>query len=73
MILGRGDLNIEDGNFTPGIKMPRCRRYFNLFHPIDPIAYRVEPLIKQEMHDKEPVQLIQVSFNSHLDCPIPQH
>ncbi|KAJ0410946.1 hypothetical protein ATCC90586_004299 [Pythium insidiosum] len=33
-------------------------RYFNIFHPIDPIAYRVEPLIKQEMHDKPPVQLI---------------
>ncbi|RLN73844.1 hypothetical protein BBJ28_00019629 [Nothophytophthora sp. Chile5] len=59
MILARGDLNIVDGTFTPGIKIPRCRRYFNVFHPIDPIAYRVEPLIKQEMHDKDPVQLMQ--------------
>jgi len=40
--------------------MPRCRRYYNILHPIDPIAYRVEPLMKQEMHDKDPVQLIQV-------------
>ena len=60
MILARGDLNINDGEFTPGIKIPNCRRYFNLYHPIDPIAYRIEPLIKQEMHDKEPVQLMQV-------------
>lgn len=60
MILSRGDLNIKDGNFSVGIKMPNCRRYYNIFHPIDPIAYRVEPLIKQDMHDKEPVQLIQV-------------
>ncbi|GAB9465698.1 Phospholipase [Globisporangium polare] len=58
-ILSRGDLNIDEGRFTPGIKMPKCQRYFNIFHPIDPIAYRVEPLIKQEMHDKAPVQLIQ--------------
>ncbi|CAI5717426.1 unnamed protein product [Peronospora destructor] len=61
MILARGDLNIDDGEFTPGIKIPHCRRYFNLYHPIDPIAYRIEPLIKQEMHDKEPVQLMQYS------------
>ncbi|KAL4125715.1 hypothetical protein PRIC2_009296 [Phytophthora ramorum] len=61
MILSRGDLNIEDGEFTPGIKIPKCRRYFNVYHPIDPIAYRIEPLIKQEMHDKEPVQLMQFS------------
>lgn len=61
-ILSRGDLNIEEGRFTPGIKMPKCQRYFNIFHPIDPIAYRIEPLIKQEMHDKAPVQLIQVSI-----------
>lgn len=65
-ILSRGDLNIDEGRFTPGIKMPKCQRYFNIFHPIDPIAYRVEPLIKQEMHDKAPVQLIQVSFLSWL-------
>ncbi|GMF16738.1 unnamed protein product [Phytophthora lilii] len=60
MILARGDLDIKDGEFTPGIKIPNCRRYFNVYHPIDPIAYRIEPLIKQEMHDKEPVQLMQV-------------
>ncbi|GLD91945.1 hypothetical protein PINS_up000478 [Pythium insidiosum] len=58
MVLSRGDLDLQDGKFTAGIKMPACSRYFNIFHPIDPIAYRVEPLIKQEMHDKPPVQLI---------------
>ncbi|KAF1315697.1 Phospholipase, partial [Globisporangium splendens] len=66
-ILSRGDLNIQDGNFTPGIKMPNCKRYFNIFHPIDPIAYRVEPLIQQEMHDKPPVQLIQAHAVRHLN------
>ncbi|KAG7388073.1 hypothetical protein PHYPSEUDO_013192 [Phytophthora pseudosyringae] len=61
MVLARGDLNINDGEFTPGIKIPKCRQYFNVYHPIDPIAYRIEPLIKQEMHDKDPVQLMQFS------------
>ncbi|OQR81836.1 phospholipase, partial [Thraustotheca clavata] len=58
IILSRGDLDLQDGKFTPGIKMPNCAHYFNIFHPIDPIAYRVEPLIHPEMHDKPPVQLI---------------
>ncbi|DBA00356.1 TPA: hypothetical protein N0F65_000541 [Lagenidium giganteum] len=58
MILSRGDLKLNEGQFEAGIKMPNCKRYFNIFHPIDPIAYRIEPLIKQEMHDKAPVQLI---------------
>ncbi|CCI45575.1 unnamed protein product [Albugo candida] len=58
MILSRGELDIEQGHFTAGINMPRCNRYFNIFHPIDPIAYRVEPLIKKEMHKKPPVQLL---------------
>lgn len=62
MILSRGELDIEQGHFTAGINMPRCNRYFNIFHPIDPIAYRVEPLIKKEMHKKPPVQLLNVSF-----------
>ncbi|TMW60860.1 hypothetical protein Poli38472_000902 [Pythium oligandrum] len=58
MVLARGDLKLEDGHFNGGIKKPMCNRYFNIFHPIDPIAYRIEPLIKPDMHDRQPVQLI---------------
>jgi phospholipase DDHD1 len=60
MVLSRGELNLENGQFNEGIKMPNCARYYNIFHPIDPIAYRVEPLIREDMHDKPPVQLISV-------------
>lgn len=28
--------------------LPVCRRYYNVFHPLDPVAYRVEPLIVGE-------------------------
>jgi len=26
-------------------KLPNCSNFFNIFHPFDPVAYRVEPLI----------------------------
>ncbi|XP_019051838.1 PREDICTED: phospholipase SGR2-like isoform X3 [Nelumbo nucifera] len=36
-------------------EMPACRRMFNIFHPFDPVAYRVEPLICKEYISKRPV------------------
>ena len=30
---------------TEDIQLPGCRRVFNIFHPYDPVAYRIEPLI----------------------------
>ncbi|KAF0692097.1 Aste57867_16765 [Aphanomyces stellatus] len=66
MILSRGDLDLQDGKFNPGIKMPKCTNYYNIFHPIDPIAYRIEPLIHPDMHDKPPVQLIQAQHCKHM-------
>ncbi|XP_024084166.1 mucin-5AC-like isoform X1 [Cimex lectularius] len=30
-------------------KFPTCQRFFNIFHPNDPVAYRIEPLISPEM------------------------
>jgi len=29
----------------PDFKLPNCSNFFNIFHPFDPVAYRVEPLI----------------------------
>ncbi|KAL0419372.1 UNVERIFIED_CONTAM: Phospholipase SGR2, partial [Sesamum radiatum] len=34
--------------------MPACRRMFNIFHPFDPVAYRIEPLICKEFIHKRP-------------------
>lgn len=31
------------------ISSPRCSEFFNIFHPTDPIAYRIEPLISPAM------------------------
>ena len=29
-------------------KLPTCERFYNIFHPFDPVAYRMEALIKKE-------------------------
>ncbi|GLT32961.1 hypothetical protein SLA2020_075880 [Shorea laevis] len=36
-------------------EMPACRQMFNIFHPFDPVAYRVEPLVCKEYIEKRPV------------------
>ncbi|KAH0854832.1 hypothetical protein HID58_037127 [Brassica napus] len=36
-------------------EMPACRRMFNIFHPYDPVAYRVEPLVCKEYLPRRPV------------------
>ncbi|CAL5414291.1 unnamed protein product [Camellia sinensis] len=36
-------------------EMPACRQMFNIFHPFDPVAYRIEPLICKEYISKRPV------------------
>ncbi|GMH17457.1 hypothetical protein Nepgr_019298 [Nepenthes gracilis] len=36
-------------------EMPACQRMFNIFHPFDPVAYRIEPLICKEYVSKRPV------------------
>lgn len=34
--------------------LPGCRRVFNIFHPYDPVAYRIEPLISRDNSNVEP-------------------
>ncbi len=35
-------------------QLPGCRRVFNIFHPYDPVAYRIEPLLSRENATAEP-------------------
>uniref|UniRef100_A0A671N0C9 Phospholipase DDHD1-like n=1 Tax=Sinocyclocheilus anshuiensis TaxID=1608454 RepID=A0A671N0C9_9TELE len=39
--------------------MPKsiCRRLFNIFHPTDPVAYRLEPLVLKNYSNIAPVQI----------------
>ncbi|KAG0484473.1 hypothetical protein HPP92_008552 [Vanilla planifolia] len=51
--IGRGQDYWQDENISE--EMPACRQMFNIFHPFDPVAYRVEPLICKDYINKRPV------------------
>ena len=35
--------------------LPTCKSFYNIFHPYDPIAYRLEPLINSSLTNINPV------------------
>lgn len=39
------------------VSSPQCRQLFNIFHPTDPISYRIEPLISPAMASLKPQPL----------------
>nr|DBA14723.1 TPA: hypothetical protein GDO54_005651 [Pyxicephalus adspersus] len=49
--------------------LPRaiCNRLFNIFHPADPVAYRLEPLILKHYSNVSPVQI----HSSNTTNPVP--
>ncbi|KAK2837330.1 hypothetical protein Q5P01_014542 [Channa striata] len=38
----------------PNYSFPTCRSFYNIYHPYDPVAYRIEPMIVSEV-DLEPM------------------
>ena len=36
------------------VSSPKCQQIYNIFHPADPIAYRIEPLISRAMSSMKP-------------------
>ncbi|KAK8681498.1 hypothetical protein V6N13_053900 [Hibiscus sabdariffa] len=51
--LGKGQEYWDEENVSE--EMPACHQMFNIFHPFDPVAYRVEPLVCKEYITKRPV------------------
>ncbi|XVF63425.1 hypothetical protein PTKIN_Ptkin09bG0086100 [Pterospermum kingtungense] len=51
--IGKGQDYWDEENISE--EMPACRQMFNIFHPYDPVAYRVEPLVCKEYITKRPV------------------
>ncbi|KAL0460390.1 UNVERIFIED_CONTAM: Phospholipase SGR2 [Sesamum latifolium] len=51
--IGKGKEYWEEENINE--EMPACRQMFNIFHPFDPVAYRIEPLVCKEFVHKRPV------------------
>jgi hypothetical protein len=52
---------------------PKCAQVFNIFHPADPIAYRLEPLISSEMAKlaPQPLPYTKKGMFSNLPAPPP--
>ena len=42
---------------TIGVSSPKCSQLYNIFHPADPIAYRIEPLVSSAMAGLKPQPL----------------
>ncbi|NXB72943.1 DDHD2 Phospholipase, partial [Donacobius atricapilla] len=40
----------------PNYSLPTCKGFFNIYHPFDPVAYRIEPMIVPEL-EFEPMLL----------------
>lgn len=36
-------------------KLPTCEGFFNIFHPYDPVAYRIEALVNGDLQNLRPV------------------
>ncbi|KAL8026952.1 hypothetical protein ABFX02_14G063600 [Erythranthe guttata] len=51
--IGKGKEYWEEDNINE--EMPACRQMFNIFHPFDPVAYRIEPLVCKEYMYMRPV------------------
>ncbi|VFQ66803.1 unnamed protein product [Cuscuta campestris] len=51
--IGQGKTYWEEENINE--EMPACRQMFNIFHPFDPVAYRIEPLVCKEYVNKRPI------------------
>ncbi|KAG8086633.1 hypothetical protein GUJ93_ZPchr0010g8921 [Zizania palustris] len=51
--IGRGQGYWQNDNIIE--EMPCCHQMFNIFHPFDPVAYRVEPLVCEDYLNKRPV------------------
>jgi len=47
-------LHTADSIPNRSFSLPGGTRYFNIFHPLDPVAYRVEPLIAEELEKLDP-------------------
>ena len=42
---------------TITLSSPKCQQLYNIFHPADPIAYRIEPLVSRAMASLKPQPL----------------
>jgi len=63
--IGSEELN---GESSEKVSVPRCDNLYNVFHPCDPVGYRIEPLISPEFKQFKPesVPFLIENFNKQL-------
>ncbi|TPX60451.1 hypothetical protein SpCBS45565_g07522 [Spizellomyces sp. 'palustris'] len=47
----------SEGDQVEGVSYPAVNAVYNIFHPHDPVAYRIEPIIKREFAETKPVPI----------------
>ncbi|GLD99068.1 hypothetical protein PINS_up007786 [Pythium insidiosum] len=46
-------LNVRGQHIDRDFRLPTCQRLFNIYHPYDPVAYRIEPILNsRRAHSK---------------------
>ncbi|WPK26931.1 hypothetical protein PUMCH_004300 [Australozyma saopauloensis] len=53
----RVDQNTEEISLDSDFAAPKCKNLYNVFHPCDPISYRLEPLIDLEFAKVKPEEV----------------
>lgn len=58
---------IEDVVMSQCFALPTCSIFYNVFHPHDPVAYRIEPLLDPVLFSRPPVIIMhhQGGFRAH--------
>ncbi|KAG5417160.1 hypothetical protein I9W82_004793 [Candida metapsilosis] len=66
-IEARSSKDYEPSKDAPAVA-PKCKNLYNVFHPCDPVAYRIEPLVSPKFGDFKPVpvQFAVKGFNSQM-------
>lgn len=52
-----GSAGLGAGDKSAIVSTPKCRDLYNIFHPSDPVSYRIEPLISSAMASLKPQPL----------------
>ncbi|CAB08596.1 mitochondrial DDHD family phospholipase [Schizosaccharomyces pombe] len=58
-------LSYSEQSFDSGVSILSCQNFYNIFHPTDPISYRVEPLVVKQMARLKPQKISH--FRPHQD------
>lgn len=56
-ISSRSDHNEDEINLEAKFAAPKCKNLYNIFHPCDPIGYRIEPLVDVNFSNIKPEEV----------------